>query len=101
MTNEEIVEEFCKKLNSIPDIKTLVTEEHHIELQNCIHHALTTKDAEKADWLRSEIEKLEGIKKTLVDESDTFTDKQIGYNTAIDIIITWRKEELLELDNRK
>lgn len=66
----------------------------------------------KAHWLRSEIEKLEGMKKMdfhtgqCIDSQDGCEDcfKQTeidGHNTALTSIITRYKEELLELENVK
>jgi len=53
----------------------------------------------KAHWLRSEIEKLGGMKKNypMINEPEW----RLGYTEAIDDIITRYKEELLELDRKE
>lgn len=65
---------------------------------------------EKANWLRSEIEKLDGMKLNnednpyyhkfakLLDGGKSMDDYQHAYNNALTSIITRYKEELLELD---
>lgn len=70
-------------------------------------------EAGKADWLRSEIEKVEGMKQTNVYHTlhcikglaenhehcvRNLTGAESGWNAAITSIITRYKEELLELD---
>ena len=62
----------------------------------------------KADWLRSEIEKMEGMRKKTdypvsydTNEGRKWTamrDNHAGFNTCLDTIITRYKEELLELE---
>ena len=66
--------------------------------------------SERADWLRSEIEKLEGMKKTKtfpqqlihfdhsVEYIERLSDGDIHYNYALTSIITRYKEELVELE---
>lgn len=51
----------------------------------------------KADWLRSEIEKLEGMINT--SEADGHAHDPTGVN-ALTSIITWYKEELKELESK-
>lgn len=53
----------------------------------------------KAHWLRSEIEKLEGIYKRFPSGMSSDYVETFGFNSALDTIITRYKEELLELEN--
>ena len=58
----------------------------------------------KADWLRSEIEKLEGVEGKEYDYSsiDAFNEVRTeAWDEALTSIITRYKEELLELDRRE
>jgi hypothetical protein len=58
----------------------------------------------KTDWLRSEIEKLEGMMLSMSMEIDTYSihvgdiEDVKSYNLALTSIITRYKEELLELE---
>lgn len=52
----------------------------------------------KADWLRSEIEKLEGVK-LIKYRGFPLDEQERGFNQALTFIITRYKEELLELEN--
>ena len=65
----------------------------------------------KADWLRSEIEKLEGMKindfgfidvqlNGITHKVKAESDRHIFYNTALTSIITRYKEELKELESK-
>ena len=66
----------------------------------------------KADWLRSEIKRLEGMKKTKtfpqqlihfdhsVEYFERLSDADIHYNQALTSIITRYKEELKELESK-
>ena len=55
----------------------------------------------KADWLRSEIEKLEGMNVVLDNgasfKRQTHYPQNVGYNTALTTLITRYKEELKDL----
>ena len=59
---------------------------------------MTSNTQTKADWLRSEIEKLEGMKEDIYAvEDESLIMMQVGHNTALTSIITRYKEELKEL----
>ena len=62
-----------------------------VRLQEQTHHHQLQKA--RQDWLRSEIEKLDGIRKPDVGEEDFD-----GWNDCLTSIITRYKEELLELE---
>ena len=95
--------EWREELRKMYQMEEMPTLESFIE---------TLLASERADWLRSEIEKLEGMKKTKtfpqqlihfdhsVEYIERLSDGDIHYNSALTSIITRYKEELKVLESK-
>ena len=59
----------------------------------------TTAQRAKADWLRSEIERVEGEKRPTLSRGEDLSDDDV-WNDCITYIITPWKEELAELESK-